>query len=104
MHRPIYSEAAFASSDPAASKVERADRTWRTRSCPRRTSHRASPVLPLSPEDDQVYQDEWARFKAGVSWELIPDLLLQRANGDPANGLREARWQVAADFVVGVTS
>jgi len=25
------------------------------------------PVLPLSPEDDQVYQDEWARFKAGVS-------------------------------------
>jgi spermidine/putrescine transport system substrate-binding protein len=25
------------------------------------------PVLPLSPGDDQVYQDEWARFKAGVS-------------------------------------
>ena len=25
------------------------------------------PVLPLSPTDDQVYQDEWARFKAGVS-------------------------------------
>jgi spermidine/putrescine transport system substrate-binding protein len=25
------------------------------------------PVLPLSPENDQVYQDEWARFKAGVS-------------------------------------
>jgi len=25
------------------------------------------PVLPLSPEDDQLYQDEWARFKAGVS-------------------------------------
>jgi spermidine/putrescine transport system substrate-binding protein len=25
------------------------------------------PVLPLSPEDDQIYQDEWARFKAGVS-------------------------------------
>jgi spermidine/putrescine transport system substrate-binding protein len=25
------------------------------------------PVLPLSPADDQVYQDEWARFKAGVS-------------------------------------
>jgi spermidine/putrescine transport system substrate-binding protein len=25
------------------------------------------PVLPLSPQDDQVYQDEWARFKAGVS-------------------------------------
>lgn len=25
------------------------------------------PVLPLSPADDQLYQDEWARFKAGVS-------------------------------------
>jgi spermidine/putrescine transport system substrate-binding protein len=25
------------------------------------------PVLPLAPEDDQLYQDEWARFKAGVS-------------------------------------
>lgn len=25
------------------------------------------PVLPLSPADDQIYQDEWARFKAGVS-------------------------------------
>ena len=25
------------------------------------------PVLPLSPEDDQLYQDEWARFKAGVA-------------------------------------
>jgi spermidine/putrescine transport system substrate-binding protein len=25
------------------------------------------PVVPLSPADDQVYQDEWARFKAGVS-------------------------------------
>ena len=24
------------------------------------------PVLPLSPIDDQLYQDEWARFKAGV--------------------------------------
>jgi spermidine/putrescine transport system substrate-binding protein len=24
------------------------------------------PVLPLSPADDQLYQDEWARFKAGV--------------------------------------
>jgi spermidine/putrescine transport system substrate-binding protein len=24
------------------------------------------PVLPLSPTDDQLYQDEWARFKAGV--------------------------------------
>lgn len=25
------------------------------------------PVLPLAPADDQLYQDEWARFKAGVS-------------------------------------
>jgi spermidine/putrescine transport system substrate-binding protein len=24
------------------------------------------PVLPLAPADDQLYQDEWARFKAGV--------------------------------------
>jgi spermidine/putrescine transport system substrate-binding protein len=24
------------------------------------------PVLPLSPADDQLYQDEWARFKSGV--------------------------------------
>jgi hypothetical protein len=26
------------------------------------------PVLPLSAADDQLYQDEWARFKAGVDW------------------------------------
>jgi spermidine/putrescine-binding protein len=25
------------------------------------------PVLPLSPEDDTLYQDEWTRFKAGAS-------------------------------------
>ena len=25
------------------------------------------PVLPLSPQDDTLYQDEWARFKAGAS-------------------------------------
>jgi len=24
------------------------------------------PVAPLTPEADQIYQDEWARFKAGV--------------------------------------
>ncbi len=24
------------------------------------------PVAPLSPADDQVWQDEWARFKAGA--------------------------------------
>ncbi|MGH2680735.1 MAG: ABC transporter substrate-binding protein [Actinomycetota bacterium] len=28
---------------------------------------RGQPVLPLSPADDQLYQDEWARFKSGVS-------------------------------------
>ncbi len=27
---------------------------------------KGQPVLPLSPADDQLYQDEWARFKSGV--------------------------------------
>ncbi len=72
MHRPIYSEEGFQAPLAGVDRQEFLDAGYippnlENMLVSEEDFAQGQPVLPLSPEDDQVYQDEWARFKAGVS-------------------------------------